>query len=71
MPIGAVQSFVRVQGTPTNTVPPETSDSEKSPCSSGYSGSRSLASRCTVCQHPAGVNFDAIQYSAMVRQPAR
>lgn len=70
MLIGAEQSFVRMHGTPTNTGPADTSDSKKSLCSSGYGGSRSLAFRCTVCCHPAGMNSDAIQYSAMVRQPA-
>ena len=67
--IGAEQSLVRMHGTPTNTGPADTYDSKKSLCSSGNGGSRSLAFLCTVCCHPAGMNSDATQYSATVRQP--
>ena len=41
MPIGAVQSFVRISGSPRISVVPDICDPGVSPCSSGDSGSPS------------------------------
>ena len=55
MPIGVVQSFVRILGSPRNAVTADISDPGYLPWFSGYSGSRRLPPPATGCQYPAMV----------------
>ena len=55
MPIGVVQSFVRILGSPRNAVTADISDPGYLPWFSGYSGSRRLLPPATGCQYPAMV----------------